>query len=83
MTKQEKYIKFVSNDIIKRLEFNDPIFFHIAEFAGERINTCNLYASLPDTISDTYGARVGESHRIIEIVIKRLNEIYPDRCIPN
>jgi len=83
MDKQEKYIIFVSNDIVRRLEFNDPIFNHIAEFAGVRINTCNLLSSLPDIISDTYGARVGESHRIIEIVIKRLKELYPDRCIPN
>jgi hypothetical protein len=81
--KLEKYYNYVVNDIISRLEFNDPIFDHMAELYGKRVNTCNLRASIDEIIKEYYGAKGID---ILEIVVKvkqRLDKIRPHRCDPD
>jgi hypothetical protein len=81
--KIEKYYNYVVNDIIKRLEFNDPIFNHMAELYGERINTCNLFSSIIEHVRNGYGARIDEAHKIVMLVKQRLDKMYPHRCDPD
>jgi hypothetical protein len=82
-TKLEKYYNYIADDIVDNMKFNDPIFDHMAEIFGEKVNTCNLYSSIVGIIKNYYGARRIE---VLEIVVKlkeRLDNIYPHRCNPD
>jgi hypothetical protein len=81
--KLEKYYDYIAKDIIDRMEFNDPIFDHMAELYGESVNTCNLHASIDGIIQNMYGASGIEVLEVVVRVKRILDKIKPHRCDPN